>query len=108
MQASQLSQKSFTFESIGHVNSSHCYRRYQPGSWLSEMDSRSGYRGWCSGTYILTPYDLAAQTFERALAQKKLITRPGGHFDAYVADFDAASRAAIDWFNEHLGLNLAE
>jgi hypothetical protein len=26
----------------------------------------------------------------------------GGHFDAYVADFDRASAAARDWFLEHL------
>ena len=26
----------------------------------------------------------------------------GGHFDAYVADFEAASAAARDWFVEHL------
>jgi hypothetical protein len=26
----------------------------------------------------------------------------GGHFDAYVADFDKASAAARDWFLEHL------
>jgi hypothetical protein len=27
---------------------------------------------------------------------------PGGHFDAYVKDFDTASGAAHDWFLEHL------
>ena len=33
---------------------------------------------------------------------KELVTLKGGHFDAYVADFDAASNAARDWFREHL------
>jgi hypothetical protein len=28
--------------------------------------------------------------------------RRGGHFDAYVKDFAAASSAARDWFVEHL------
>jgi hypothetical protein len=27
---------------------------------------------------------------------------PGGHFDAYVKDFDTASAAARDWFLDHL------
>jgi hypothetical protein len=27
----------------------------------------------------------------------------GGHFDAYVKDFETASGAARDWFLEHLG-----
>jgi hypothetical protein len=29
-------------------------------------------------------------------------TLKGGHFDPYVADFEAASAAARDWFVEHL------
>jgi alpha-beta hydrolase superfamily lysophospholipase len=33
---------------------------------------------------------------------KKLVMLKGGHFDAYVADFEAASGAARDWFVEHL------
>jgi len=33
---------------------------------------------------------------------KRLVMLKGGHFDAYVADFDAASGAARDWFREHL------
>ena len=28
---------------------------------------------------------------------------PGGHFDAYVKDFEMASGAARDWFLQHLG-----
>jgi hypothetical protein len=30
------------------------------------------------------------------------VTLKGGHFDAYVADFEAASGAARDWFVQHL------
>jgi hypothetical protein len=39
---------------------------------------------------------------ERALEPKRLELLPGGHFDAYVADFERASGAARDWFVEHL------
>jgi uncharacterized protein len=39
---------------------------------------------------------------DRALAPKRLVTIRGGHFDAYVADFEAASQAAVEWFTQHL------
>lgn len=50
----------------------------------------------------LTVSDLALAAYERALAPKKLVTLAGGHFDAYVADFDRAAKAAAGWFVEHL------
>jgi fermentation-respiration switch protein FrsA (DUF1100 family) len=51
----------------------------------------------------LTPADLALEAFQRAREPKRLVLLPGGHFDAYVKDFEAASGAARDWFLEHLG-----
>ncbi len=51
----------------------------------------------------LTPADLALEAYQRAREPKRLVLLPGGHFDAYVKDFDAASGAARDWFLEHLG-----
>jgi fermentation-respiration switch protein FrsA (DUF1100 family) len=51
----------------------------------------------------LTPADLALETYQRALEPKKLVLLAGGHFDAYVKDFEAASGAARDWFLQHLG-----
>jgi fermentation-respiration switch protein FrsA (DUF1100 family) len=50
----------------------------------------------------LTVADVALAAFEGALAPKRLVTFPGGHFDAYVADFATASGAAIEWFRQHL------
>jgi hypothetical protein len=46
--------------------------------------------------------DLAIEAFGRALEPKRLVVLSGGHFDAYVADFDRASGAAADWFAQHL------
>jgi len=51
----------------------------------------------------LTPTDLALEAFERALQPKELLLVPGGHFDVYTVHFEAASRAARDWFARHLG-----
>jgi fermentation-respiration switch protein FrsA (DUF1100 family) len=51
----------------------------------------------------LTPADLALAAYQRALEPKRLELLPGGHFDAYVRDFETSSGAARDWFLEHLG-----
>jgi fermentation-respiration switch protein FrsA (DUF1100 family) len=50
----------------------------------------------------LTPADLALAAYQRAREPKQLVLLPGGHFDAYTKDFEAASGAARDWFAEHL------
>ncbi|MNC82300.1 hypothetical protein D3C75_1357560 [compost metagenome] len=50
----------------------------------------------------LTVADQALAAYERALHPKKLLTLKGGHFDAYIKDFNAASSAATAWFTEHL------
>jgi fermentation-respiration switch protein FrsA (DUF1100 family) len=50
----------------------------------------------------LTPAHLAIDAYEKALEPKKLVILPGGHFDAYVSGFEAASGAACDWFVQHL------
>jgi len=50
----------------------------------------------------LTVADEALAGYERALEPKRLVMLPGGHFDAYVAGFDAVSGAATQWFVQHL------
>lgn len=90
-------------------------------SWRNECTLRSvemfweyepgGYIGWVSPTPLLvvvaagdhlTVSDLAIEAFESAREPKRLEILPGGHFDAYVAGFDAASGAAVEWFTQHL------
>jgi uncharacterized protein len=51
---------------------------------------------------VLTVPDLALVAYERALAPKRLVTLAGGHFDAYDREFGEASRAAAEWFSQHL------
>ena len=46
--------------------------------------------------------DQAFEAYEQALEPKRLHILPGGHFDAYVAEFDLASAAARDFFVAHL------
>jgi fermentation-respiration switch protein FrsA (DUF1100 family) len=51
---------------------------------------------------VLTPTDLAIEAYEKARAPKRLVLLDGGHFDAYVAGFEAAAGAARDFFVEQL------
>ena len=50
----------------------------------------------------LTVADEALAAFETALEPKRLRLLKGGHFDAYVKDFEEAGGAACDWFVQHL------
>jgi hypothetical protein len=50
----------------------------------------------------LVPAELAIAGYEQAREPKKIIIMPGGHFDAYVKGFEAASGPAGDWFVQHL------
>jgi uncharacterized protein len=50
----------------------------------------------------LTVADEALAAYEDALEPKRLVMLSGGHFDAYVADFEKAAGAARDWFVRHL------
>ncbi|MBI2994825.1 MAG: alpha/beta fold hydrolase [Gammaproteobacteria bacterium] len=50
----------------------------------------------------LCPPDVSLAAYEKALEPKKLVLLHGGHFAAYIEDFDAAAGAARDWFREHL------
>jgi hypothetical protein len=90
-------------------------------SWKNEVTLRSvemfteyepmAYASFISPTPLLmivalgdhlTVADLALEAYEKALHPKKLVTLSGGHFDAYVNDFDTASFAASDWFTTYL------
>jgi fermentation-respiration switch protein FrsA (DUF1100 family) len=90
-------------------------------SWRNEVTLRSvemfteyepaGYLPYISPTPllllpahndVLTPTDLAIAAYGTAREPKKLQILPGGHFDAYVAGFEASSHPARDWFVEHL------
>jgi len=50
----------------------------------------------------LTPAHLALKAYDQALEPKQLVILPGGHFDAYVDGFEAASGPARDFFLAHL------
>jgi fermentation-respiration switch protein FrsA (DUF1100 family) len=75
---------------------------YEPSAYLERISPTPLLMVVAAGDH-LTPTDLALEAFQQAREPKKLVLLPGGHFDAYVKDFDTASGAARDWFLEHLG-----
>jgi uncharacterized protein len=74
---------------------------YDPGIW-SERVCPTPLLMVVGTEDTITPSDLALTALERAGNPKKLVTYPGGHFDAYVEHFETTSGAAEAWFTEHL------
>jgi len=75
---------------------------YEPSAYIEGISPTPLLMVVAAGDH-LTPTDLALEAYQHAREPKRLVLLPGGHFDAYVKDFDRASGAARDWFLEHLG-----
>jgi uncharacterized protein len=84
------------------LRSVELFLAYEPGAYVGYVSPTPLLMVVALGDH-LTVADEALAAYEQALHPKKLVTLKGGHFDAYVADFDAASAAARDWFLVHLG-----
>ena len=74
---------------------------YEPAAYLGQISPTPLLMVVAAGDH-LTPAEFALAAYGRALQPKRLELLRGGHFDAYVKDFEAASGAAADWFVEHL------
>jgi fermentation-respiration switch protein FrsA (DUF1100 family) len=74
---------------------------YEPGIWVSRI-SPTPLLMVIATNDRLTMTDLELDAYERALEPKRLVLVPGGHFDPYDAGFAVASKAATDWFLQHL------
>ena len=83
------------------LRSVEMFTEYEPGSYVSFISPTPLLMVVALGD-VLTVADLALAAYERALAPKQLVTLAGGHFDAYVDDFETASKAAVEWFTRHL------
>ena len=75
---------------------------YEPASYIGRISPTPLLMLVAEGDH-LTPAHLAIDAYEQARQPKELVILPGGHFDAYVTGFDAASAPARDWFLRHLG-----
>jgi fermentation-respiration switch protein FrsA (DUF1100 family) len=83
------------------LRSVEMFWEYEPGAHIQWVSPTPLLIVVAEGDH-LTVSDLAFEAFERAREPKRLAILDGGHFDAYVKDFDAAGGAARDWFAEHL------
>lgn len=79
------------------VRSTRAARAYEPGIYIGRV----------SPTLLLiivgdndriTRTDLALEAYQRAFPPTELLVFPGGHFDAYLGEFEATSGAALQWF----------
>ncbi|GAA3434248.1 alpha/beta hydrolase [Kutzneria kofuensis] len=83
------------------VRSTRFARAYEPGAWAPRV-SPTPLLMIIALRDTVTVTDLALAAYEQALEPKRLVTVDGGHFDPYVAEFPAASGAAVQWFQRHL------
>lgn len=83
------------------LQSVELFTEYEPGAYIEYISPTPLLMVIGTGDH-LTVADEALAAYGRALEPKKLALLRGGHFDAYVKDFAAASGAARDWFVEHL------
>ena len=74
---------------------------YEPGAYIEFISPTPLLMVVAVGDH-LTVADEALGAYERARHPKKLVTLKGGHFDAYIKDFETASSTARDWLVEHL------
>lgn len=83
------------------IRSTRAARSYEPGIYVDKV-SPTPLLMIVGETDRVTPTDLALAAYERALEPKELVIFPGGHFDAYLKDFETTSGAAVRWFIQHL------
>ena len=83
------------------LRSLEMFLEYEPGAYIEYL-SPTPLLMVVAAQDHLTVADEALAAYERALQPKKLLLLQGGHFDAYIDDFEDASAAACDWFLEHL------
>lgn len=83
------------------VRSTRAARMYEPGVYVGRI-SPTPLLMIVGDNDRITPTDLALDAYQRALPPKKLLIFPGGHFDAYLDEFEKTSGAALQWFTSHL------
>jgi fermentation-respiration switch protein FrsA (DUF1100 family) len=75
---------------------------YEPGVYIQRISPTPLLMVIAAGDH-LTVSDESLAAYNQAREPKKLTLLDGGHFDAYVDDFERSSSEAADWFATHLG-----
>jgi fermentation-respiration switch protein FrsA (DUF1100 family) len=84
-----------TLRSVGHL------MEFEPAGWIPYLSPKpwlmiAGRRDIC------TFPEIQLDAFESAAHPKHVIVHDGGHFQTYTAHFDETSKAATQWFLDHL------
>jgi fermentation-respiration switch protein FrsA (DUF1100 family) len=74
---------------------------YEPGAYIGNISPTPLLMIVAVGDHLAVA-DLAIKAYAQAYEPKKLVLLSGGHFDAYVEEFDQACQPACDWFAAHL------
>jgi dienelactone hydrolase len=83
------------------LRSTRWARMYEPGRWVDRVSPTPLLLVVATHDHS-TGTDLALKAYEKALQPKKLVLIQGGHYSAYLEQFDVAAKATVDWFIEHL------
>jgi uncharacterized protein len=83
------------------LRSLELYSEYEPGSFVERIGP-TPLLMIMGDADVVCPTDLGLDAFNRAHEPKRLELYPGGHFSAYTDQFERASKAATEWFAEHL------
>ncbi len=89
------------FRNIVTVRSMELAAAYEPASYLP-LISPTPLLMIVGATDYLTPARHQLAAYETAREPKRLIILDGGHFAPYLSHLDESSRAARDWFVQHL------
>ncbi len=83
------------------LRSLELYAGYEPGIHIGRI-APTPLLVICMTEDTVTPTDEILAAYERAREPKRLLLRPGGHFDVYGIHREAAIAATADWFAAHL------
>lgn len=93
--------KGTDWQNLVTLQSGYRSQMYEPGAWVARV-SPTPLMMIVGRHDTLTLTDVGLVAYEQALEPKRLVLIEGGHFTPYVDRFDEASKAAIDWFDQHL------
>jgi len=84
------------------VRSLELARTYEPGAYIERI-APTPLLMIIADADTTTPTGLQQEAYQRAYCPKRLLMVPGGHYSVYTEHFEATSKAAVEWFGQHLG-----
>lgn len=97
----EASESSDNWTNAVTVQSLENFTLYEPGAY-AKFVSPTPLLMIVGAKDTINPPDISLSAYEEAREPKKVVIHPGGHFGTYTLQFELTSRAASDWFREHL------